>query len=165
MEPKWKKMNEYELLELDSTASDEEIKQAWEILRIAWHPDRFPEKYSVNVTERFQAIKQAYETLIDPISRKRLNLSLGFCNIEDDNYSYQPQFEFAEQLVPANWKHLARWAKDEDKLNNASRNFAYNIADKYLEKSRQLTERQLEWAKKIWNEAINEGFDPGDDEA
>jgi len=164
MEPKWKRMTEYELLEVDEKASIEEIKHAWQLQTFAWHPDKFPDTYKAWVTERFQAIKNAYDILSDSERRKRLDLKLGIAYEKDQMPLREFQFELPEQRIPQNWKHLARWARDEDKLNNASKKFAYDIADQYLEKSRQLTERQLEWAKKIWNEAINEGFDPGDDE-
>jgi len=161
----WKTMTPYQLLEVGEKASGEEIKRAWELQRIAWHPDRFPAVYASDVTERFTAIKNAYETLSNPALRKRLDLGLG---VGEESAEGAPaeaiQFELPEQHNPDCWKRLAKWAKDEDKLSGKSRFFAYSVADKYLEKSRALSQAQLNWAKNIWTEAIREGFDPGADE-
>jgi len=153
----------YQLLEVSEKANEIEIRRAWELHRIAWHPDRFPDPFKPEVTVRFAAIKNAYETLANPALRMRLDVSLG---IDDDDESQVEavQFELPEQRNPDCWKRLAKWAKDEDKLSGKVRFFAYSVADKYLEKCRPLSQAQLNWANNIWAEAIREGFDPGEDE-
>lgn len=166
MNQKWKQMSEYELLEVDVNATLEEIEHAWDLHRRAWRPDRFPKEFAAEVTERFQAIKNAYETLSDPERRRRLDLKLGITHSENQNHEpmLESQFDLPEQRVSKNWKHLARWAKDKDKLKPSSRAFAYKVADQYLEKGRKLSDKQLKWAKEIWENAIKEGFDPGEEE-
>jgi len=58
----------YEILEVDKSASSEEITKRWKILLKKWHPDvnKHP-----NSKEMTQKINQAYQTLIDPIKRKK----------------------------------------------------------------------------------------------
>jgi DnaJ-class molecular chaperone len=162
MVKKWNTMTEYDLLEVSEKATNEEIQYAWELQRVAWHPDRFPASFVAEVTERFKAIKEAYEKLSNPALRHRLDLSVG----EDENIELRQdtQFELPEQRIPENWKRLSHWAKEEDKLSSASRGFSYKVADKYLEKDRALSSSQFEWAKKIWNQAIREGFDLEEEE-
>lgn len=159
-DPKY--LTAYQILEVRENANESEIKRAWELHRIAWHPDHFPDSFKEEVTERFAAIKNAYDTLTNPVLRMRLDFSLGID--DDDDQANTVQFELPEQRNPDSWKRLAKWAKDEDKLSRKSRGFAYSVADKYLEKSCLLSQAQLDWAKNIWSEAIQEGFDPGADE-
>lgn len=159
-----KTLTPYQLLEISEKASDAEIKRAWELQRVAWHPDRFPESFKAEVTERFAAIKNAYETLSNPALRMRLDLSIGVDDGDDEEAGEASQFELPEQRNPDCWKRLAKWAKDEDKLTGKERFFAYSVADKYLEKSRPLSPAQLSWAKNLWEGSIRQGFDPGEDE-
>lgn len=156
-------MTEYELLEIDEHATDEDIKRAFKLHSFAWSSDRFPQSFIDEVKERHAMINEAYNTLINHDLRKRLDKRLGIKEVSKDQTLSKNQFEISEQRVPENWKQLARWAKDEDKLSKSSRKFAFSIADQYLEKTRALTDRQLDWAKNIWDEAIKEGFDPGDE--
>ena len=157
-----KHLTPYQLLEVGEKANESEIKRAWELHRIAWHPDHFPDSFKEEATERFTAIKSAFDTLMNPGLRMRLDFSLG---IDDDECQENTvQFELPEQRNPDCWKRLARWAKDEDKLSRRSRGFAYSVADKYLEKGYPLSQAQLDWAKSLWSEAISEGFDLGADE-
>ena len=63
--------NLYQLLELTSDASNEQIKRAYYRQALAHHPDRHPNHPEPEkVKQRFQAIGQAYEVLSDPIKRR-----------------------------------------------------------------------------------------------
>lgn len=57
-------MNYYEQLGIVRSASQDEIESAWKKLRIKHHPDKGGE------TQKFQEIKEAYETLSDPNRRR-----------------------------------------------------------------------------------------------
>jgi len=158
-----KHLTPYQILEVGEKASEAEIKRAWQLHSLAWYPDRFHGSFEEEATERFAAIKNAYDTLKNPALRMRLDVSLGIDD-DDENQTDTVQFELPEQRNPDCWKRLAKWAKDEDKFSSKSRGFAYSVADKYLEKSYPLSQTQLDWAKNLWSDAIREGFDPGADE-
>ena len=63
--------NYYKILGVDNNATSAEIKKAYRILSLKYHPDR---NSSAEATERFQEINEAYETLGDEQLRKQYNL-------------------------------------------------------------------------------------------
>ena len=58
----------YELLGIDKDSTEEEIKLAYRKLAKKYHPDL--NKTDPLAKEKFIEIKEAYDTLIDPIKRK-----------------------------------------------------------------------------------------------
>ena len=62
----------YKTLGVDKTATQEEIKKAYRKLSLEFHPDR--NKGSVESTEQFQKISNAYETLGDEDKRKHYDM-------------------------------------------------------------------------------------------
>jgi WD40 repeat protein len=56
----------YELLDLPTTASDEDIRKEYKKLAIKYHPDKNKES---NATEMFQKISNAFQVLSDPDKR------------------------------------------------------------------------------------------------
>ncbi|KAK0642476.1 DnaJ-like protein subfamily A member 1 [Lasiodiplodia hormozganensis] len=58
----------YKLLGLEKNASDREIKKAYRTLSKKYHPDKNPD--DKDAQERFVAVAEAYEALIDPELRK-----------------------------------------------------------------------------------------------
>lgn len=64
--------NYYQILGLDKSASDEEIKKAYRRLASKYHPDKLnhltPQEV-VESEEKFKEVKEAYETLSDPQKR------------------------------------------------------------------------------------------------
>lgn len=61
------KRDYYEVLGVDRTASDAEIKKAYRKLALKFHPDKNPEDKSAE--ENFKEIGEAYEALSDPQKR------------------------------------------------------------------------------------------------
>tara|TARA_Y100001936_G_C16087905_1_gene683255 strand:- start:1132 stop:2535 length:1404 start_codon:yes stop_codon:yes gene_type:complete len=61
-------LNFYEILEVDKSATSEEITKRWKILLKKWHPDVNKHPNSKEMTKK---INQAYQTLIDPVKRKK----------------------------------------------------------------------------------------------
>lgn len=56
----------YEALEIDPTASDEEVKKAYRRVAMKYHPDKVAsagEEIKQKATEKFQKIQEAYETI------------------------------------------------------------------------------------------------------
>jgi molecular chaperone DnaJ len=63
--------NYYEVLGVDTSATDDEIKKAFRALARQYHPDVNDDPTAV---ERFKEISQAYETLCDPERRRRYDM-------------------------------------------------------------------------------------------
>src|ERR671928_1445973 len=57
----------YEILSVERSASDDEIKSAYRKLAMRWHPDR--NNGSKEAEERFKALTEAYDVLRDPQKR------------------------------------------------------------------------------------------------
>ena len=57
----------YEVLEVDRTAAEGELKSAFRKLAMKWHPDRNPGDKTCEA--RFKEINEAYEVLKDPDKR------------------------------------------------------------------------------------------------
>jgi len=59
----------YQILQLKPTATNAEIKAAYRRLAKLFHPDKNP-----SAEEKFKQIKDAYETLIDPVKRNKYDV-------------------------------------------------------------------------------------------
>jgi curved DNA-binding protein CbpA len=65
-------MNFYAVLGIPRSADDEAIRRAYRILVRRYHPDLG----IGSSAEKFRQVREAYETLIDPASRRSYDLSL-----------------------------------------------------------------------------------------
>lgn len=65
----------YKVLGISRRASQEEIKSAFRLLAMRWHPDRNPR--DPGCAERFKEALEAYETLIDPGRRHQYDRKHG----------------------------------------------------------------------------------------
>ena len=75
----------YKILELETTATVEEIKKAYRRLSMKWHPDK---NKSHEAEETFKDISKAYSVLSDPIKkadydRKKDGIDLSSINLPD----------------------------------------------------------------------------------
>lgn len=61
-------MNYYDALGVARDATPEEVKNAYRVLAMKWHPDR---NKSPEATERFKLISEAYRVLSDPVGRRQ----------------------------------------------------------------------------------------------
>ncbi|XVF15144.1 hypothetical protein REPUB_Repub09cG0124300 [Reevesia pubescens] len=72
------KTNFYKVLSLDSeNVGLAEIKKAYRSLVLQYHPDVCPPSTKEESTKRFLELQMAYETLLDPNSRKMYDYELG----------------------------------------------------------------------------------------
>lgn len=68
----------YKILEVESTATNDQIKSQHRFLVHAWHPDKFPNsEQKVKAEEKLKEINEAYSTLIDPEKKKIHDLLNG----------------------------------------------------------------------------------------
>lgn len=61
----------YELLGVDRSATEKEIKAAYRKMARKWHPDLHPANEKKEAEEKFKRINEAYEVLKDPEKRTR----------------------------------------------------------------------------------------------
>jgi len=73
----------YRILDIPFTSSKQEIKEAYRMMSLKWHPDRNPE---TDVTEMMQDINEAYKILNDDISRERYDKEYHEFNKQREDY-------------------------------------------------------------------------------
>jgi len=152
----WKDKNHYEILEVEQSATIEEIEKAKKLQSLAWHPDRFKNtEFKIIADERSKKINGAYEILSDEELRESYDNFL----YADQVLEYTPPFEDNKMNNPENWKALSSFMKNNGLGSPKSRNFAYSVGDNYLDKRKPLYPRQHSWALQIWEDAIQNGFD------
>lgn len=83
----------YQILELPYSANKQEIKKAYRLMALHYHPDKNPEP---EAHTKFQLIKTAYETLIDEQSKALYDLNLL---ITKPGTTSKKQFRNADDLV------------------------------------------------------------------
>lgn len=114
--------NLYELLGISETGTLAEIKQSYKQLALKYHPDVSPPERIEEHTKRFIQVKEAYETLSDPVSRALYDKQLAFssrkrlhCKEElDEKREWRKQWE--SQLT-----RLNRRSRSRDSRANMSR--------------------------------------------
>lgn len=118
--------NYYEILNINSNASKNEIKNAFKKEALKWHPDR---NKSPNATIKMQLINEAYLILKDDNARARYDKE------------YQRYYNFQKQSKNDNKeKYNNNYQKDDDTINQK-----YVFEDEILK----------DWIKKAKKQAIN----------
>ena len=74
-------INYYDVLELDKSSTDDEIKKSYRKLAMKWHPDKNPENVE-EASTKFQLIGEAYDVLCDPEKRSIYD-QFGFEGLRD----------------------------------------------------------------------------------
>ena len=80
----------YAVLNVTSTASQTQLKQAYHKLARRYHPDKHPED-PVRAHKEFQQINRVYSTLSDPVRRTQYDIchKLGLCFREEAKTTFQ----------------------------------------------------------------------------
>ncbi len=66
---------------------------------------------------------------------------------------------FEESLSDSGfWFGMAKWAKECDVLDGASRKFVFQVAAYYISKGKELSEKQVNWALSCYNETAKLGY-------
>ena len=108
--------NYYEILNIKPNSSKNEIKKAFRIEALKWHPDR---NKSSDATERMQLINEAYLILHDDEARLRYDKEYkSFSNFEEKTHMYKKEnYSFNDDILN-DWIKRARYqAKDMLKLS------------------------------------------------
>jgi len=152
----WKDKNHYEILEVEQSATIEELEKAKKLQLTAWHPDKFQnDEFKQIAGERTKSILRAFNILSDEDLRESFD---NFLNA-DQELEYTPPFEDNKMNNPENWKALSSFMKNNGLSSPKGRAFAYSVGDKYLDKRKPLSPTQHSWALQIWEDAILNGFD------
>lgn len=86
----------YRVLGVPVKATIEEIKRAFRVLALRWHPDRNPGR--AEGAERFREALEAYETLVNPRARSRYDRLRGY---EKSRKNVWRDVESAEEEAPS----------------------------------------------------------------
>jgi len=91
----------YNVMGLSPDATPEDIKKAYKRLAIKLHPDKHPESPTL-ANRLFQALKEAYDILSNPIKRKKYD-ETGSTSFEDLNKQLDAFFN--QIIIPAILQH------------------------------------------------------------
>ncbi|RWR93026.1 chaperone protein dnaJ 20, chloroplastic-like protein [Cinnamomum micranthum f. kanehirae] len=87
-----KQTNFYQVLSLRSEyASIEEIKKAYRSMALVYHPDVCPPSRKEEFAQIFIQVQKAYQTLSDPILRKKHDRELGLEQVENGRKIWEEQ--------------------------------------------------------------------------
>ncbi len=107
-------MNPYEILEISSGSSAEDIKTAYHRLAKKWHPDRFTGAEKEEAEKRFRQLAEAFNMLKDAGKREDLNRNLA-AGPAPTQVTIQLQQEPITQTVPLNERTAADWYEEAKK--------------------------------------------------
>lgn len=128
--------NYYEVLGLQKTATNDEIKKAYRSLAFKYHPDRNPGNKEAE--DKFKEITCAYDVLSDPTKRRNYDLTgqEQTYSYNNSRYSYQGSTTgysnpFDSEETFWQWFSNAQNANRQDNYaNNSQRRYTYTYKPK-----------------------------------
>jgi molecular chaperone DnaJ len=75
----------YKILGISEGATQEEVKKAFRMLALRWHPDHNPQ--DPIAAERFKEALEAYETLINPLRRSKYDQTKGHGKVRKKSHN------------------------------------------------------------------------------
>jgi curved DNA-binding protein len=125
--------NYYEILGVEPTASQEEIKKAFRALALKHHPDHHPGDSEAE--ERFKAINRAYQTLSDKDKRadydQQSSRSDGDVSFEDFNFFKNIHFSTMGNIINGTAQ-----LSFSDVINGVTKDIAVNVYDIKLQNNK-----------------------------
>ena len=133
----------YQILGISPEASKQDIKQAYRMMSLKWHPDKNP---GVDVTSMMQDINEAYKILNDDLSRARYDKEYWEFNKQREYYQTSTQ-----TTESSSWNYDYD-VHDEDLKNdiNNARAYAKDLVDEFF---KSLKETSKVASKGAWEGA------------
>lgn len=103
----------YEVLGVDRNASAEEIKKAYRVLAMKYHPDR--NQGDASAEKKFQQISNAYSILSDESKRRQYDL-YGSSSMSGSSSDYQANYDYTENPF---WKFYTSQQNQSSAESNA----------------------------------------------
>jgi curved DNA-binding protein CbpA len=116
-------MNPFNVLEIPSDATPEDIKAAYHRLAKRWHPDRYTGAEKEEAESKFRELAEAFSMLKDPA--KRLTLQQQLPKVQPSAAEKEP--ESALERTPEDWAAMAKTAFDEGNVDQARALIHYAI--------------------------------------
>lgn len=117
-------MNPFEVLEIPSDASDEDIKAAYHRLAKQWHPDRYSGQEKEAAEAKFRELAEAFGTLKDPVRRLSFQQQKPRAQAAA---AVARETEAARERSPEDWASMAREAFNAGKVDQARALIYYAI--------------------------------------
>jgi len=93
--------NAYHLLEISANATEEEIKKAFKLKALEFHPDKHDNAKPASVL--FNILVQAKDILLDPVKRKEHDYANG---IKEKPLPFEETFYRTEPTPKTDWSSL-----------------------------------------------------------
>lgn len=158
--------NFYEILEVNRNATSDDIKKSYLRLVKSYHPDKYAhlplnKELMQKVSSIFQKIQIAYDTLIDPNTRKSYDSSLDtpfineMLNETDAIVNAEIAFKKGEILLRRrNFKEAEKYFRESVKLNSQEPEYILNLAIAILYQKKKNNDSYDEESKKLLERAV-----------